>query len=411
VSAPAEAERLPSSTREYAAIARHLSEPFHGYSASDVLVPQFAIVALSHMACGLVNVYLAEPGKREEVRTYMREVVGRALSARVSPGGLASLYVSRLDDHNLFWSHLGLILGVSRYMECGGTVCDSSTEVDQLHERIVKHLRARMLATGLYHARSYPDSRLWPADQTVTLLAMKLYDVTRGTALHREPLRGFLSVLDARRDERTGLFPSTVSPGGRGDVPRGCATSWTVLYLAQLDPASALDQYERAVAWLGKDILGVGGFREWPAGHEAGADVDSGPVVFGVGVAATGLGLGPARLFHDEGSYTIIRRSVLTFGVPAWPPFHGYWSAPLLGEAILFHGRTARPWFGDLPHASVHRAPAAIGPWLLAVLDACTIVGLAVLLVRGRKRVRRALSTNTAPFEPEGHSQAERSAP
>jgi hypothetical protein len=386
VSADAESEELPSATREYSAIARHLREPFHGYEMFDVLVPQFGIVALSHMAAGLLNVYLAEPDKREEVHGYLREVLARGLSAYVSPTGRSSLHADRLGDYNLFWSHLGLILGIERFVRCEGRVCDSDTDSDRLQKRIAEHLRDRMLATGVYHAPSYPGSPMWPADQTVSLLAMKMYDATHGTSLHEEPLRGFLRTLDARRDPRTGLYPSTVAPAGGGEVPRGCATAWTALYLAQLDPAAAFDQYDRAVRWLGKDVLGVGGFREWPAGRAGSTDVDSGPVVFGVGVAASGLGLGPARIFHDSGSYTTIRRSVLAFGVPAWLPSRGYWAAPLLGEAILFHGRTARAWFGDAPRAPLRQPPAPIGPWLLVLLDACAIAGLTWRLHRSRSR-------------------------
>jgi hypothetical protein len=391
LSVQGEWDEHPSSTREYAAIAHHLEQPFHGYEAFDVFIPEFGIVALSHMAAGLMNVYLAEPERRDEVDGYLREVVARAVSAHVSPTGRSTLHAERLDDHNLYWSHLGLILGIERYARCEGRVCNADPgDADRLQQRIVEHLRGRMLSTGVYHAPSYPGSPMWPADNAVSLLAMKMYDVTHGSSLHEELLRGFLRVLDARRDPKTGLFPSMVSPGEGGNVPRGCATSWTVLYLAQLDAAAARDQYDREATWLAKDVLGVGGFREWPAGRAGSSDFDSGPVIFGVGVAATGLGLGAARLFHDEGSYTLVRRSALTFGIPAWPPFHGYWAAPVLGEAILFHGRTARPWFGEVPRASVRRAPSPIGPWLLALLDLGAIAALVRQAIRSRGIARSA---------------------
>jgi hypothetical protein len=387
LSAPQEWDEQPSSTREYASIAHHLGQPFHGYTSLDVFIPEFGVIALSHMAAGLMNVYLAEPEKRDEVHAYLQEVVARALSAHVSPTGRSTLHAERLDDHNLYWSHLGLILGIERYVRCEGRVCGAEPgDTDRLQQRIVEHLRGRMLSTGVYHAPSYPGSPLWPPDNAVSLLAMKMYDVTHGSSLHEEPLRGWLRVLDARRDAKTGLFPSVLSPTGSGDVPRGCATSWTVLYLAQLDAAAARDQYERETKWLAKDVLGVGGFREWPSGRAQSSDLDSGPVIFGVGAAATGLGLGPARLFHDDAGYTVVRRSALTFGVPAWPPFHGYWAAPILGEAILFHGRTARPWFGELPRATERHTPAPIGPWLLALLDLVAIAALTRRMLRTLRR-------------------------
>ena len=71
-----------SSTPEYAAIASHLRERFDGYDPLQVLAPQFGIVALSHMASGMLSVYVTEPEKRDEARDYVLEIRRRALSAR-----------------------------------------------------------------------------------------------------------------------------------------------------------------------------------------------------------------------------------------------------------------------------------------------------------------------------------------
>ena len=384
LSASAELEERPSSTREFATITRHLRGSFGGYGMFDVAVPQFGIVALSHMASGLLNVYVAEPDRRGEVQGYLREVSRRALSAPVSPSHTPTTPASRLDDYNLFWSHLALILGIERYVRCEGKACSDVTDGDRVEERVVRHLLARTMSSGVYIARSFPGSPMWPADQTVTLLAMKLYDATHGTSLHEEALRGFLGALAERANPETGLFPSALSPVENATVPRGCATSWSVLYLAQLDAGVAFDQYTRAQASMRENLLGVGGFREWPRGRGGGQDVDSGPIVLGVGVAATGLGLGPARIFRDEETYAVIRRTALLFGVPAWWPSGGYWAAPLLGEAILFDGRTARPWFGAVSVARARPIPAPIAPVMLAALDlgllGCTLRALVQML-------------------------------
>jgi hypothetical protein len=363
----------PSSTREYRTIQRHLRAPFAGYGTIDVLAPQFGIVALSHMASGMLDVFAAEPDKQAEAGEALREIERRALSARISPSGTAVSASTPLDDHNLFWSHLGLVLGAERFVRCGGRACPAETDGDRLQERIVRHLRARSMESPTFHAPSYPGSFRWPADQAVSLLAMKLYDATSGTALTEEPLRGYLRYLRQHADPATGLFPSSVSGARYAEVPRGCAATWTVLYLAQLDPDAARDQYQRARDVLGEDVLGVGGFREWPRGRGGGADLDSGPIVLGVGVAASALGLGPARIFGDEGSYASIRRAALAFGVPAWWPSGGYLTAPLLGEAILFDGRTARPWFGAVTPVEPRPVPAPTGPLLLLVADALLV--------------------------------------
>ena len=77
-------------------------------------------------------------------------------------------------------------------------------------------------------------------------------------------------------------------------------------------------------------------------------DVSSGPVVLGVGVSATGIGVGAARMMADDRLYTGSMRAASTFGLPlSLAGSRVYITSPLLGDAILFHGTTARPWFGD----------------------------------------------------------------
>jgi len=354
VDAEGEWREAPSATREFAFAKRHLESSFDGYGATDVLAPAFAAIALSHLAAGLMNVWTAERERQVELATLLDEVARRSTDPRVLPHTLGLQQLgggAALDDHNLYLSHLGVILGVRRIVSCsGGRACPNAEASDAMHGRIVKHLRDRTLDSPLAHAPSYPESAMWPADQAVTLLALRLYDEIHETRLHEAPLSRWRATMKEHTDSATGLFHSSVSPLGYATTPRGCALSWTSLYLAQVAPDVAREQYRLYRAQMSADVLGLGGFREWPTDRDQGGmDTDSGPILFGVGMAATGLGLGPARLFGDADRYTAIRRAALTFGVPSVFPSHGYGTAPILGEAILFHGRTARSWFGPRP--------------------------------------------------------------
>lgn len=374
----------PSGTREYATIARHLRQTFHGYGRLEVLEPQFGIVALSHMAAGLYNVFLAEPERRSEVTALVEEVVRRGLSAEVSPLHRPTTAKGVEGDHNLFWSHLGVILGVRRMVQ-GPGARSGGEDLDAVQRRIVSHLHARTIGSAGFVAPSYPGSPQWPADQTVTLLAIRLHDEANGTSMRQSMLLPFQITMGRHTDAATGLFHSSLSRSlGYAKLPRGCATSWSALYLAQVDPMMAYEQYRHAREHLKRIVLGVGGFREWLAsslGH--GADVDSGPIVLGVGMAATALGLGPSRLFGDAELYAAIRRSALTFGLPSPLPSGGHLLSPVLGEAILFHGRTARPWFGAIPKLPPTHPAFPTAPLLLLLLD------VACLALFARWRVRR----------------------
>ena len=396
---------LPSSTREFAFARRHLHQDFDGYGPSEVFAGAFGVVALSHFAAGLMNVYVAEPARRDELMELLDEVARRAKSSRIAPSHLADDHPVdasvRLDDHNLYFSHLAVILGVRRLVGCDGARRDERCAVDpredELQSRLVNHLRERTLASPLHHAPSYPGSDMWPADQAVTLLALRLYDEAFGTHLVDEPLAGSLATMEAHTDPATQLFhsavidPTTPSLSVAADyatTPRGCAASWTQLYLVQVAPDVARAQYAHYRAHMSADVLGLGGFREWPSGRARGMDTDSGPIVFGVGVAATGLGLGPARLFGDVDRYATIRRAALTFGVPSWIPSHGYVTAPVLGEAILFHGRTARPWFeAPQPAHAARGSTFSLGSLALLVVYA-TLAGLGIRRLWARREAR-----------------------
>lgn len=339
----------------------HLARSFDGYGAVEVFVPDFQVVLLSHVACGLTNVALADPDEHTRAARLLDEVAARAVHDAVTPWGKHPMQVDAWGDHNLYLSHLALVLG------CRALVAGTSADTE-LHHRIARHLRARSTSDGDLHARSLPGSPKFPADQSVVLLALHLYDHVRGSQ-HSAPLaRAWISAMTARFAAGDGLHVSSLDPGYPGaDLPRGCALSWTCLFAAQFAPAETADLYARYAAQHFATVLGCGGMREWPADSTGPSDVDSGPVIFDLGVAATGLGIGAARLHGDCDAYAAMLRSADTIGLPGWFDTT-YRLSPLLGDAILFHGLTARHWFGDPALPAARREVGA--PWGPLVLTA-----------------------------------------
>ena len=84
------------------------------------------------------------------------------------------------------------------------------------------------------------------------------------------------------------------------DIPRGCDLSLRIALLAESDPSLARQVYESYVGTFWSDGLIVDGFREWPDGVHRPANADSGPIIEGVGLAASGLGIAAARAVGDE---------------------------------------------------------------------------------------------------------------
>lgn len=366
----------PRAELHYAWARAHLAEDWSGYGVlDDIGVGAFDQVILSHLAIGLMNVATLEPGRRAELRPAIDEVVRRAVSAEVSPHDLPAEDVDALGDENLYASHLLLILGIAHRL-------GASEPHDALATRLARHLRERSLSGEGGHARSYEGSARWPADQAVTLAALELHDREHGTELAARPTARWLAWL-ARHRVR-GLPWSETGTLGYARVPRGCALSWMTQYMAQFAPDEGARIYAAYREQHGVDAWGWGGFREWPRGSDRGSDVDAGPVIFGYGTAATGIGLGAARLYGDEARYARIERLADTVGFRV-PGSARYLLSPTLGQAILFAGETSTFW-----HERPARLERTERDWPLGPLAAlAALLLLDAWLLRGIARVGR----------------------
>jgi hypothetical protein len=140
----------------------------------------------------------------------------------------------------------------------------------------------------------------WPVDNLFALESLKLHDERYGTHYFAPAWSKHARMMDAVTT-RSGLPASFVTLNGRArDVPRGCALSWTLAVLPRLDPARS------AKLWTAykRDFFSCGALpclvREYPKGTERQADVDSGPMIGGYGLAATGFALAAARANGDD---------------------------------------------------------------------------------------------------------------
>jgi hypothetical protein len=170
-----------------------------------------------------------------------------------------------------------------------------------LADALARSLARDVAATRIRLLPTYAGARLWPADNEVVAAALTLYARHHGpddaVARAARLLTDALTALERPGWRATGLPPSALhaATGAPLDVPRGCALSWTVAMRALHDPASARALYDRYRARHWVDAALVVGLREWPPGISRAPDVDSGPIVAGIGAAASGLGEGAAR--------------------------------------------------------------------------------------------------------------------
>lgn len=283
----------------------------------DATPASFRIIALSHLADGCVGQARAHPEFKAEAKTCVDQTLSRARALPKSTNGL-------------HLSHLNLIYGAVDQL---GDCADPAE-----HERISRELARRSLADPLRHAASYEKVSLrWPADQTVTLASLGRFDAAHGTAYLQAPLDGWRVVMAKHLDSKTGLPKSELTGKGPGARhPRGCAQSFITRYLNEVDPALAATWWSKYREHFLVRIGGVVGFREWPRGVERRGDVDSGPIVFGIGTAASAFGIAAAKA---QGEVALAAQFEASASAVMMTGVGGEVAKSVLAQAISFQGR------------------------------------------------------------------------
>ena len=259
---------------------------------------------------------------------------------RASWGGKDPLdALGTAQDHAAYLGYLNVLLGFERLL-------DPQNSHAALNDRVAAHLAARMEATPGLLLESYPGER-YPVDNCAAIAGIALHQRATG-ADHRALLARWSERCRGRWiDPKSGvLFQAWSAEEDQPcDAPRGSGTALGLYFLSFADPALSRDLYAALARSLGDGLLGFGAFREYPPGRKEGrGDIDSGPVVFGLGLSATGFGLAGARMYGDRDRFARLYSSAALAGaaVERDGRFEFTTGGPL-GNAILFAMLTALP--------------------------------------------------------------------
>jgi hypothetical protein len=241
----------------------------------------------------------------------------------------------KLSASVVFRGHLSLLLlGSKRLAPL------TQTQEKLLHD-LIQGLAQDALTDPNHLLPSY-GTTTYPADNELAAAAIALYlkTVQEDAAVQRalQSMNASLAAIEVE-----GLPPSMVSPDTLEgvDLPRGCALSWTIAFRSYRDSASAQQLYLRYRSSYWVSMGPVVGFREWPRGTDRPADADSGPIVLGIGTAASAIGMISARLTENKEDYQRLLTAASMAGLEAIEAkSKGYW----LERSIALFAKTATPW-------------------------------------------------------------------
>jgi len=285
----------------------------------------------------------AHPELRSDHARAMDDCIAHMLRSPVRAFDRAAWDRDPLDDlgspyaHAAYLGYLNLVLSVRRALAPGSVH-------EALNDRISTHLEAALEASPLGLIETYPGE-IYPVDNTAVIASLALHQrvsgVDHGAVLARWD-RGF----EGLRDPATGLLVQSVAPrtGAVVDGPRGSGSALAVYFLSFGRAEQSSTLYGSVRAHLRRGLLGFGAIREYPAGVEGRGDIDSGLVVLGVSVSATGFSLAASRIHGDAETFGRLWATTYLFGAPVDRDGERHFAlGGPLGDAMMFALLTARP--------------------------------------------------------------------
>jgi hypothetical protein len=288
------------------------SSSFDGFTSDDLFIMNFIkkgwgqdIAALSNMAEAVHTRYQSSGIDQQRAQNLMREIIRRATHKTVSPYRSSVETVNDLGAHGYYLEHLNIIFGLSYAV--------GVDETENLNLRISEHLHHQSMMQKNAHARLMPHIKMrWSADQSAILKSLWLCDQNHQSDFHRVPVSRWLNHMASEMtNTETGLFETeAMRVKSYSRQPRGCSLSYMIHYMMSFAPDVAAEQWQLFKEHMHESRMGLCGFREYLPSYEGKWTPDSGPVIGGIGVAATGLGLKAAHTVNDLETHAALKRSV-----------------------------------------------------------------------------------------------------
>lgn len=248
---------------------------------------------------------------------------------------------------------------------------------------------------GLLH--DYPDE-CYPIDVLAAVGIIRRADAVLGTD-HRAFAARARRAFEGRHADAVGLprYRVRLPDGAEIEPSRGIGNSWSFLFIPELWPDHTPAWYARYEAVFWRDHGWAAGFREY-APHtdkeEWTFDIDAGPVLDGLGTAASAFGLAAARRNgRFDQAYTLAAQiSAASWTLPGgtllFPRIFSHAAdAPYLGEAAILYFFTVQPAAGMPVRSGGFLAGL---PYLgFAVYGGGTLLGVSIALWLVRKEIRR----------------------
>jgi hypothetical protein len=170
--------------------------------------------------------------------------------------------------------------------------------------------------TNLPYLESY-KGQAWPADNILCLASLSLHDKVL-TPQYQTAISTWIQRIKLFSDKETGMIPHCFSLYDSVGVQgvRGSSQSLMLCFLPDIDAAFAKEQFQLYRKNFIQYKLGLPAVREYAINTEGEGDVDSGPIIWDVGPAASVVAIKTMAENRDFSLYIPIRNTIEAFGFP-----------------------------------------------------------------------------------------------
>jgi len=192
---------------------------------------------------------------------------------------------------------------------------DINSEDSKIFKRNCHEISEALKSTNSPYLESYIGQK-WPADGIIAVTSLKLYNQIYKSDKYEEQLKDWISNVKLKLDKKTGLIPHSVDAENDAIIEgaRGSSQSLILNFIIE-NTTFSKQQFQSYKDHFLDWRMGMPGIREYPKGNWGRGDIDSGPVLLGIGGAASIVGQRTMAVYNDWGTYKGIRNCIETFGV------------------------------------------------------------------------------------------------
>ena len=307
-------------------VVRALSAEMVGFETADTatratdpenrFAGEWALVTHQMTSLGLAQVVLAHPEWKSAYAPTVRTAALRSFLPEMRDFGTRAWdgedALASLDGENghAYLAYSALAVGMARLVD----PVDFPADVVRAHDGLIAAYERRLLASPTGLIETYPNEA-YPTDVAAVAAAIAVHGRATGVSHARVLAHWVRQVRAVQIDAASGFVHQRMSVSGKPrDVPRGSGTGLAAWYAGFVDRGLATE-LTAALLSHERTLFGFSGVAEFGA-QEGHGDIDSGPVVLGVSVAATGFSLAPFRAFGHREAFTRLFRTTTLFGLP-----------------------------------------------------------------------------------------------